>query len=193
MAVECYNTKMMNEEIKIKGEWTGYTLSKDIKEGDPVVSRLRSISRGEVNAEEGEKIIRDLQAQKIITKVVRQTNIVPTVGRNVLARRLAGDTTYTGEINYIALGSGSTAFTNGSTQLNTETFRKIVSDAAFDNNIAYADVFIASGDVADGTFNEGGAFIDGTGSANTGRAFSLVVQSFVKSGSMFISLKITIT
>ncbi len=112
---------------------------------------------------------------------------------NVFTRRLAGDFTYTGEINYIALGSGSTAFTPSSTQLNTEVFRKVVSDASFDNQIAYIDSFIASGDVANATYPEAGAFIDGTGSANSGRAFSLVIQNFVKSGSMFISLKITLS
>jgi len=119
-------------------------------------------------------------------------NLVPTVGRTVLARRLSGDTTYTGEINYGALGSGTTPFTNASTQLNTEVFRKIKSDSSFDNNITYTDWFIASGDVADQTFQEFSAVIDGTGTANSGQAFSLVVTGgWVKSGSCFISLRVT--
>ena len=183
----------MEESIKIKGEWTGYMLSPDIKETDPIVDRLRSIVRGKVPEHEGQKIIRDLKAKKIILKEVEQPNLVPTVGRNILARLLTGNTTMSGEVNYIALGTGSAAFTNASLTLNTETFRKIVSDAAFDDNIAYIDVFIASGDVGDQTFKEAGAFIDGAAGANTGSPISLVIQNFAKSGSMFISLKITIT
>jgi hypothetical protein len=181
----------MEESLKIKGEWTAYSLSQDIKEDSPVVRRLRAIARGQV--QDGEKVIRDLKSKKIITKVVTHTNLTPLVGRNVLARLLAGDTTYSGEINYIALGDGNTAFNNNSTQLNNEVFRKLVSDASHDDHIAYIDAFIESGDTPDGTYTEAGAFIDGTGSPDTGQPFSLVVQNFVKSGSMFISLKITLS
>jgi hypothetical protein len=121
-------------------------------------------------------------------------NLVPTVGKNVVARRLAGDTTYTGIINYGAFGSGSTAFASSSTQLNTEVFRKAPTGASFDTNIAYIDWFIATGDVANQTFNEFGAFIDGTASANTGQATSLLTTGgWVKSGALFISLAITIS
>lgn len=183
----------MESKLKLQGEWTAYSLSKEITEESPIINRLRAISRGQVDKHEGKKIIRDLKEQKIIEKVVTKTNIVPTTGLNVLTRLLTGDTTYTGEINYIALGDGNTAFTLGSTTLNNEVYRKIVSDAAFDDNIAYIDVFIASGDVADDTYTEAGAFIDGTASADTGQAFSLVIQNFVKSGSMFISLKVTLS
>ena len=121
-------------------------------------------------------------------------NIIVTVGRNVLTRLLTGDGTYTGEITYGALGSGTTAFTNASTQLNTEVYRKITSSASFDDNIAYVDFFIASGDVADQTFEEWATFIDGAAGADTGQAFSLLITGgWTKSGSMFISSKYTIT
>lgn len=181
----------MNQTLLIKGEWTNFSLAEHITGDHPVVQRLRDIARGKYKRKEGEKIIRDLKNKKILRKVTKNTNTIPTVGRNVLTRLLTGDATYSGEINYIALGSGNTPFTLSSTTLNTEVFRKLVSDASYDENIAYIDVFIESGDVADDTYPEGGGFIDGTPSADSGQAFSLVVQDFVKSGSMFISLKIT--
>lgn len=181
------------ENLLIEGVWTIFTLAKDIAENDPIVGRLRDLSRGKLTYKDGEKLVRDLKAKKILKKVVKKTNIVPFSGRNVFNRRLAGDFTYTGEINYMALGSGNTAFTTASTILNTEVYRKLVSDSAFDDGITYVDVFIASGDVADATYPEAGAFIDGGAGADTGQAFSLVVQDFVKSGSMYISLRITLS
>ena len=184
---------MPNETIKLTGEWTGYTLSPDIKENDPVVARLRAISRGQVDHPEAEKVIRDLANNKVILRIAEQHNLVPTTGRNALARVLTGDNTYGAEVNYIALGTGTAAAALANTTLGTETYRKIVSSAAHDNAIAYIDVFIASADVADATYKEAGAFISGTGSANSGYLFSRVVQDFVKSGSMFISLKVTIS
>jgi hypothetical protein len=179
----------MNEEIKVKGEWGFYSLAPEIREDDPAVGDLRGVERGTLT----ELVLNRLVEKGIVLRVVHQTNIVPTCGRAVLARLLAGTATPTGEINYIALGTGTTAFTNASVQLNVETFRKIVSDASYDNNIAYIDCFIASGDVANQTFQEAGAFIDGGAGANTGTAFSLVVQGMTKSGSMYVSLKITLT
>lgn len=121
------------------------------------------------------------------------SNVCPAVGRAVFARRLAGNTTYTGAVNYGALGSGSTAFSSTSTQLNTEVYRKLSSGAEYDGINAYIDWYIASGDVADQTFNEFGAFIDGTGTANSGQAISLLLTGgWVKSGSMFVSLTLSV-
>ena len=182
-----------SENLLFKGVWTGFMLNKDIEADDPVVQKLRDIARGKMKPEQKQKIIRDLKNKKVIKKIVEHTNLIPIVGRNVFARLLTGDGTYTGEINYLAFGDGDTAFTTASTILNNELYRKLVSDAAFDDNIAYIDVFIPSGDVADQTFKEAAAFIDATASADSGQAFSLVVQDFVKSGSMFVSLRITLS
>jgi len=140
------------------------------------------------------RILEMLKSRGALLSHKEHHNIIVTVGRNVLTRLLTGDGTYTGEINYGALGSGTTAFTNASTVLNTEVFRKITSSASFDDNIAYVDFFIASGDIADQTFEEWGTFIDGTGAADSGQAFSLLITGgWTKSGSMFISSKYTIT
>jgi hypothetical protein len=180
-----------NETVGIKGEYQFVKLSprlKDEKIKKDILPRLRIALRNRDSV-----AIQEMKAEKLIEEIKETTNIVPTVGRNVLARIIAGNTTYTGEINYGALGSGSTAFTNASTQLNTEVYRKLASDSAFDDNISYVDWFIESGDVADGTYEEFGAFIDGGAGANTGQAFSLhITGGWVKSGSCFISAKFTI-
>lgn len=183
----------MEESIKVKGEWSGYSLAPEIEENHPAITELRNIERGVVSKESGMEVLKRLISQGTVLRVVHQTNLVPTCGRAVLARRLAGTTSPTGIINYIAIGTGTTAFTNASTYLNAEVFRKVISDASYDANIAYIDCFIASGDVANATYKEAGAFIDASTGSATGTAFSLVIQDFTKSGSMYLSLKITLT
>ena len=176
------------ETTSIKGEYNIFSLAEWVKDNGPEIATIREYIKTADKA-----LLAALQASGAILAHDFKTNIIPTVGRSVLARRLAGNTTYTGEIDYGALGSGTTAFTNASTQLNTEVYRKQAASQAYDNNIAYIDWFIAAGDVANQTFNEFGAFIDGTGTANSGQAFSLLLTGgWVKSGSMFISGKYTI-
>lgn len=121
-------------------------------------------------------------------------NLIPTVGRSVIAQRLAGTTTYTGTINYIAVGTGNAAPANGDTTLDTETYRMAPSSQTYTNNIAYLSAFIPAG-TATNTLYEGGMFIDGTGSADTGQLFSRVVFSpaIVKGALNSLSLDITIT
>ena len=179
------------EQTTIKGEYQFVKLSpqlQDEKIEKEILPRLRIALKHNDQIE-----LNKMVDEKIIYQIKEKTNLIPTTGRNVLARLLTGDTTYTGEINYGALGSGDTAFTNASTKLNTEVFRKLASSASFDDNIAYVDWFIASGDVADQTFEEFGAFIDGEAGADTGQAFSLLITGgWQKSGSIFISAKYTI-
>jgi len=183
----------MKEIIKAKGEWSFYSLAPEIKENDFAIAQIRNIEREIVPKDGAKEILNHLIKTGIVLRVSHQENLVPTCGRTILARNLAGTVSPTPAINYIALGTGTLAFTNASVQLNTEAYRKILSDASYDSNIAYIDCFIASGDVANQTFKEAGAFINGAAGANTGTAFSLVVQDFIKSGSMYISLKITLT
>lgn len=177
------------QAIPITGEYHAFGLPDWVTQDSEIIQRLREYSRtGNLALSASLKRLGIIQWQDY------RKNLIPTVGRNVLARRLAGDTTYSGEIDWGALGSGSTAFTNASTQLNTEVYRKQASSQAYDDNITYIDWFIASGDVANQTFQEFGAFIDGSASANSGRAWSLLITGgWVKSGSMFISGKYTLT
>lgn len=111
------------------------------------------------------------QLKKFMTKEKVVKNLITTVGRSVLMQRLANTTTYTGIINYGALGSSATAVANSDTQLGTEVFRKVVASASYTTNVAFIDFFYAKADT-NGTYQEFGTFIDGTGSANTGQIFT---------------------
>ena len=119
-------------------------------------------------------------------------NVTTTVGRSVFAQRLVNVTTYTGIVNYCALGTSSTAPAVGDTQLGTETYRKALSPSTYANNIAYLETFFSSTDT-NGTFEEFAFFIDGTGSANTGQMFNRFTQSVTKSATESLNVQSTVS
>jgi len=102
-------------------------------------------------------------------------NIVVTTGRAVLARLLAGETTYSGEINYCALGNYTATATASDTTLGNELYRKEVSSKAYASNNAYVSTFFTATEI-DGTFEEVGHFIDGTAVVDSGQLFSRIAS-----------------
>jgi len=137
--------------------------------------------------------IRDAKSGKV-KRVYKHDNIIVTVGRTVLTRLLSGDATYSGEITYGALGTGTTAPANADTTLETESFRKVTSSQTYSDNIAYIDFYYTATD-CDGTYKEFGNFIDGEAGVDTGQLFSHVAVNWVKSNteSLTVSCIYTIT
>jgi len=119
-------------------------------------------------------------------------NITTTVGRTVLARRLSGNTTYTGIVNYTALGSDATPAVVGNTQLGTEVYRKALSSGTYLNNVAYIETFFTAAEVT-GTFEEYGMFIDGTGAANSGQLFNRFTSTNIKSATETMNCQSIVT
>lgn len=117
---------------------------------------------------------RDAKTGKVL-RVEKKENIIATVGRNVLARLLAGDNTYSGQLSYGALGSSTTAPALTDTTLGAETNRVGVSSQVAVGNVAYASFFFPAGSVI--AYEEFGNFIDGSSSANTGQLFTHVLIS----------------
>jgi hypothetical protein len=183
----------MNEhaELAIKANFDFFNLRGDIHEQHPILNTIREALRTGNHA-----TLHLLEADGIIERHHAAHNLVVTVGRNVLARLLTGDVTYSGQINYGALGSSSTAVANSDTQLGTEVYRKLYASHTTDgNNVAYIDFFYSATDT-NGTYNEFGNVIDGTASANTGRLFShILTGGWVKTNvqSMFVSCQYTIS
>lgn len=119
-------------------------------------------------------------------------NVTVTVGRSVLAQRLSGTTTYTGIVNYCALGDSAASPVVSNTTLGNETYRKALSPSTYTNNIAYLETFFSSTDT-DGTFEEYGFFIDGDGNPDTGQLFNRFTQTVVKSNVESLNVQSTIT
>jgi len=135
--------------------------------------------------------LQQLHREFLVNQIVVE-NITTTVGRAVFAQRLSGDNTYTGNVNYCALGTNNAAPVVGNTQLGTETYRKALSSGADSNNICYLENFFTATEVT-GTFEEYGFFIDGTGAANSGQLFNRFIQTIVKTNTESLNVQSTIT
>jgi hypothetical protein len=179
-----------NAELGIRGNIRKFTLAGWVEEKSEYIDMLRQyVITG------NKKILEFLHEQGVLLESWEKHNIIVTNGRNVLARRLANDVTYSGAINYGALGTvASPVPANADTQLGTEVYRKVCSSQTAAGNVAYVDFFYAATDT-NGTYTEFGNFIDGTGTANTGRLFSRIATGgWVKSSiqSLFVSCQYTI-
>lgn len=127
-------------------------------------------------------------------RTLHRSNLVVLAGRSVFARILTGDTTYTGIVNYGALGTSSTAVNAADTQLTAEVARKLFARRTRTGAQANFDFFYSQADTS-GTYQEFGLFIDGTASANTGQLFNhLLTGGWTKTNTeaMTVSVQINI-
>ncbi len=135
--------------------------------------------------------LRDIVTGKV--RVIEVDNIIPTVGRTLLANNLtSASPTNTPKITHAALGSNTTVPANADTQLGTETYRNAIASITNSNNIAYATAFYNATEVT-GTFREAGIFCNGTGTANSGVLLSHVAVNITKSNTETLTIDFTLT
>lgn len=129
-----------------------------------------------------------------LKRVDVKKNVICTVGLNVIARRLASDNTYSGNINKAALGTGTGSFDGSETQLYSETYRNDIASGTAEDNVAYVTAYFTETEVS-GTFTEFGNFIDGTDTANSGRLWSHVSVNWTKTNTetLVVDCKYTLT
>lgn len=174
------------ETMSIKGEYMYLSVPEEYKR-DSLLVRLLSKCR---TPEQFEEVATRFGMP---FKPQFDTNLITLASRSLVAGFLM-DEAVDGRIGWGALGSGSTAFTEDSTQLNTEVFRIESVSKSRDDNEMYFSWYIESGDVSDQTFLEFASFIGGTATANSGTPFSMLIPDggWVKNGGMFISARYTI-
>jgi hypothetical protein len=131
--------------------------------------------------------------QLCVPRTLVVSNQVVLAARSELAKRLVGSPAYTGTINYGALGTGVTAIADANTQLATEVARVLVATATQTNDQAAIDFYFSKSST-NGTYQEFGTFIDGTGSANSGLLFNRALTGgWTKSSleAMTVSVQLT--
>lgn len=181
--------KQMREKLLVAGEYTLSTCNiessqakkamAEIEEivawGQRMVEKASPLAKLKVMNEvwqEYRRAIAEFHRLYLAHQLVVHNKVVDR-GTEMLARIVSGDTTYTGIINYCALGTATTAGAAGDTQLTTETYRKLKSSSTFASNQAFVSTFFTATETS-GTFGEVGHFIDGTATANSGRLFSRI-------------------
>ena len=199
--------KLLENKVKAKGKGTHYFTFHDATH--PVVQavseeiedlrkqREKMIKYGMATSEflaNNNRRFRQLMKSldPYVTKRVVMHNLVTTDGFNVITRLLSGDLTYSGVINYTALGSDNTAPALGDSTLGTEVYRKAVSSSSFSGATANIETFYTATETS-GTYEEYGNFIDGTGSADTGQLFNRFTQSVTKSNTETLNVRSEIT
>ncbi|MEP2085075.1 MAG: hypothetical protein ABJI44_00140 [Marinomonas sp.] len=92
-------------------------------------------------------------------------------GRNIVARQLAGDTTYPIEIDSASVGDDNTAPADGNTDLGNALVTDIpITNKSAVNAVITVDVFVADGNLPDDIYEEFGLYCDG-------RLFSRIIIS----------------
>lgn len=129
---------------------------------------------------------------KFKKKEIVVCNITTTIGRSVLAQRLGGDFTYTGAVNFTALGTDNSSPSVADATLGAEVYRKGLSSGTDSNNIAYLETFFTATEVT-GTFEEYGNFIDGSASPDTGQLFNRFTSTVNKSNVETLNVQSVIT
>lgn len=123
------------------------------------------------------------------TEEAYENQIVMT-GRSVFAMLLNAETTYTGAVNWGALGTSATAISDAQTTLVAEAKRKGIATRSRTNDSVSFRFFFSKADTS-GTFQEFGTFIDGTSTVDTGQMFNRVLTGgWTKSSSE--SLTVTV-
>jgi hypothetical protein len=97
----------------------------------------------------------------------------PGYGLDLIIQRLTGNNTYSLNILWIELGTGSTTPTVNDTALTTPSIRLPVSfQEDYGATDAIIQAYVADANLANGTYNEVGSFVDGTSTTGSGQIFN---------------------
>lgn len=116
-------------------------------------------------------------------------------GLDILIQRLVGTTTYSGTISHIEIGTGSTTPAASDTGLTTGVARAAVSFSEdYGNTDAICQAYIPDANLTNDTYNEMGAFIDGTSTLGSGQIFNhaLISPAFTKTSGQDTTLEVDI-
>lgn len=121
-------------------------------------------------------------------------NQVAQVALNGFAGIINGESGFTGEINYLAVGTGANTPSISDTQLQAEIGRSTIvpSSNVRTNNSVIAQFYFGPTD-ANGNIKEVGAFIDATATANSGVLFDRALFDIVKTSLNSIYIYMTTT
>jgi len=125
--------------------------------------------------------IERIKAEYFLGIAVETRNLImdsPGYGLDLLIQRLVGINTYSGNIQWIELGTGTTTPTVNDTGLTTPSLRLAVSyQEDFGATEAVVQAYVSDANLPNGTYAEVGSFVDGTSSIGSGQIFNHALLS----------------
>lgn len=122
-------------------------------------------------------------------------NIIPTVGRTAIGRRLINEGLKANEgmVTYGAVGTGVTVPQNSDTQLETELFRKLIASSSYLDNVITIRTFLTTAE-GNGSLKEFGLFgEDASGAQDSGTLFQRVNIDKTKTSAKTLTIESVIT
>ncbi len=177
------------ENVGLKGV---YTITKAFLETPEQFALDAKIKRLKDTGKEYLHFVRELNTICRTQKFVYD-NLVPTVGRAMIANNLT-DTTPDNVMyaKYTEVGTGTNAPANGDTALQTSTYRNAVASRTNASNVGYVTAFYSATETS-GTFREAGIFSDGSITQGTGVLLSRVAINVTKTTSNTLTIDWTLT
>ena len=120
--------------------------------------------------------------QEILWQSEWMNNLVvngSNTGKNLIVQRLIGTTTYSLNIAYGEIGTSAGSPTASDVGIGTPTVRVATSLASIGSamNEAQLQFFFADAQLANGTYQEFGTFVDGTAATASGQLFNHILFS----------------
>jgi len=142
------------------------------------------------------KIIATLEDIHTGEKIIKEFhNVICTVGKVAIARRLAGiaEKANEAQITYGATGTDNTAVAAGDTTLTAELARKVVASSSYTTNTCEIRVFFNATESV-GAIEEFGFFgEDATVAADSGTLFNHLLLSLAKSNTQTLTVSVVFT
>jgi hypothetical protein len=146
-----------------------------------------------------DEIIAGTKAKYFLRTAVECHNLImgsSGFGYDIIIQRLVGVNTYSLNILYAELGTGTTPPTLADTGLTTPTNRIAVGfQQDYGSTDAVLQFFISDSQLANGTYPEFGSFIDGTATIGSGQIFNhaLLSPSYVKTAGTDTTIQLDVS
>lgn len=193
----CYNERRMNarEGLKITGKITIVRYRAGMAEAAaPPLERLKqqkALNRAFSNphmrkataayAQKLKDRIEAIKAAHFLEVAVETPNLImdsPNYGLDLIVQRLAGNNTYSLNLLWIEIGTGTTAPIVNDTGLATPTLRLPVTyQEDYGATDAIVQAYVTDANLPNGTYGEVGSFVDGTSAIGSGQIFNHAVLS----------------
>jgi hypothetical protein len=170
----------------------------------PLLDELRALRKlpnyaSSFRAVQIKEALKQIKDTHFIRRASESPNLImdsPNYGLDLVIQRLTGNNTYTLNLLWIEIGTGSTTPTVNDTALTTPTVRAAVNfQEDFATTDAIVQCYITDANLPNATYYEVGSFVDGTSSVGSGQIFNhaLLSPTYTKTAGVDTTVQIDVT